>query len=95
MIDAELEAALVKALEENLTGEPSDIVEFAEDKLARKINSVISDLDDLCAMASNPDTAGLVEAEQISMGQINTRIQLILSFLMARKPAPTHIRRVS
>lgn len=72
-----------------------ELIDFAEDHMARRVNSIISDLDEICAMAANPETVDLVEGEQIAMGQINTRIQLILSFLAARKPAPPHIRRVS
>lgn len=67
----------------------------AEEQIERRCDSIIRELDELCAMAANAETVDLVERERIAVGQIVTRAQLIAAFLMARKPAPTHIRRVS
>lgn len=53
----------------------------------RTVTSVINDLDQLCAFAADPATAGFIEAERIAIGQIVTRAQLIQSFLMASYPS--------
>ena len=58
----------------------------AEEQIERKVDSIIRELDELCAMAANSETVDLVDGQRIGIGQINTRVQLILSFLMARHP---------
>jgi len=68
------------------TGEPSDLIQFAEDKVARRVNGVINDLDELCAMAANAETVDLIENERLAVWQILTRAQLIAAFLAARQP---------
>lgn len=67
------------------TGEPETLVEFAEDQIARRVNSMVAELDEFCAMARNPETVDLVEGEARGIGQIAFRANLILSFLEARK----------
>lgn len=67
----------------------------AEEQVERRCDSIIRELDELCAMAANAETVDLIERERIAVGQIITRAQLIGAFLLARQPAPTHIRRVS
>jgi hypothetical protein len=56
-----------------------------------RIDRVIAEMDELCALASNPETAHLLESQKIGVGQIATRANLILSFLMARKPTGLRI----
>lgn len=68
-------------------------LEQAQHHLAMKINSMISDLDDFCIMAAKPETVGLIEAEQIAFGQMLLRVQLIASFLNARKPQSLKVVR--
>jgi hypothetical protein len=51
----------------------------------RTVTSIINDLDQLCAFAADPATAGFIEAEKIATA---TRIQLLQSLLLARR-APT------
>jgi len=53
----------------------------------RTVTSIINDLDQLCAFAADPATAGFIEAEKIAIGQIVTRATLIQSFLLARYPS--------
>jgi hypothetical protein len=72
-----------------MAGEPAEV------QLEYRIDAVVRELDELCAMANNPETVDLVAGQKIGIGQIISRATLIQSFLMARKPAPTHIRRVS
>ena len=75
------------------TGEPDTLIEFAEDKVARKVNSIVSELDEMVKMAANAETVDLIENETHAFGQMQTRVTLILSFLAARKPAPFRIVR--
>lgn len=61
----------------------------AEDQIERKCDWIIRELDELCAIAANLETSDLVERQQLAIGQMNTRVTLILSFLAARKPRLT------
>lgn len=67
----------------------------AEEQIERRLDYIVRELDEFCAMANNPETVDLIEGQRIAVGQIVTRAQLIAAFLMSRQPAPTHIRRVS
>lgn len=58
----------------------------AEEQIERKVDGIVRELDELCAMAANPETVDLVEHERVGIGQIISRAQLIGSFLMARTP---------
>lgn len=58
----------------------------AEEQLERKCDWIIRELDELCSLATNAETVDLVEGQKIAVGQIIIRAQLILSFLLARKP---------
>jgi len=61
-------------------------VPSAEEQIGYRIDCVVRELDELCAMANNPETVDLVERQKIGIGQIISRATLIQSFLMARKP---------
>ena len=56
----------------------------AEQQIEERVDRIISELDEFCAMASNAETADLIDAERMAFGQMQTRVQLILSFLIAR-----------
>lgn len=56
--------------------------------IPRMINSIVADMDELCAAANRPETTHIVEADAPAFGQIILRCHLILGFLEARK-APT------
>ena len=64
----------------------SDPVLTLEEQMERRVDWIVRELDELCAMAANPETVDLVDAQRIAIGQIVSRAQLIASFLMARKP---------
>ena len=56
-----------------------------EEDLERRTDFIIRELDEFCAMATNPETTALIAAERVAFGQMQTRVQLILSFLLASK----------
>lgn len=64
----------------------------AEEQIERRCDFLIRELDELTALAANPETVDLIEGQQLSIGQMNTRVTLILSFLAARKPRLTVVR---
>lgn len=78
----------LEAVRQEMAGQP------AETQIEYRIDCVVRELDELCAMASNPETVDLIEGQRVGVGQIITRAQLIGAFLMARKPV-SPIRRVS
>lgn len=53
--------------------------------IPRMINSIVADMDELCAAANRPETWHIVEADAPAFGQIALRCQLVLGFLEARK----------
>ncbi len=59
-----------------------------QERMERKFDWIIRELDEICAMANDPETVELVEEQKIGLGQIISRSQLIASFLLARKPGP-------
>lgn len=63
------------------------------EEVERKVDAIIRELDELCAMANNPDKADLVETQKVAFGQMALRIQLIMGFLLARQPATFRIVR--
>lgn len=73
--------------------EQPDPVLSAEEQIERKVDAMIRELDEFCAMANNPETVDLVESQKVAFGQMALRIQLIMGFLLARKPASFRILR--
>jgi hypothetical protein len=51
-----------------------------EEDIERRVDFLIRELDQFCSMAIKPELASY----QIAFGQMQTRIQLILSFLKKR-----------
>jgi hypothetical protein len=76
----------------DLTEAMREPVLSAEEQIERKVDSIIRELDELVAMAANPETVDLVEVQRIGVGQIISRAQLIGSFLMSR---PAKLRVVN
>jgi len=64
----------------------SDSALSQEEQMERRLDWIIRELDELCAMAANPETVDLVDNQRIGIGQIISRAQLVASFLLARKP---------
>jgi hypothetical protein len=67
---------------------PTTEAEMTESQIAQRLNSLISELDELVAMAADPATSSLIEKEKIAVGQVLSRAQLIGSFLLANHPRP-------
>ena len=57
-----------------------------ETQIEYRLDRIIAELDELCAMAANPETVDIVDKQHVGIGQIVSRAQLIASFLLARKP---------
>lgn len=53
----------------------------AEEQMERRVDSIIRDLDELIAFASNRETVDLVAGERVAVGQMLSRIQLVASFV--------------
>lgn len=70
----------------------NDPVLTAEEQLERKCDWLIRELDEITALAANPETSDLVEGQQLSIGQMATRVQLVLAFLANRKPRLTVVK---
>lgn len=83
-IMSEYDAALQEIRQ--LMAEPEDT--SAETQMERRCDSIIRELDELCAFAANKETVDLVEGQRIAVGQMMTRVQLIASLLMARSQKP-------
>jgi hypothetical protein len=66
-------------------------VPSAEERVEMKIDALVREMDELCALAANAETVDLIEAQRIGIGRIATRSQLILSLLLARKPSGLRI----
>lgn len=88
MAELEYDLALIR----QAMSEPDPVLS-AEEQTERKVDAIIRELDEFCAMANNPETVDLVEGQKIAFGQMMVRIQLIMGFLLARKPATFRIVR--
>ena len=55
--------------------------------VGQAVNSILMALDIIAGMALKADTYDEVAAEEIALGQIISRAELILSFLDTRKPS--------
>jgi len=77
----------LEAVRKEMAGEPAEV------QIGYRIDCVVRELDELCAMANNPETVDLVERQKIGIGQIISRATLIQSFLMARKPSTLRVVR--
>ena len=69
-----------------LAREIANWVEPDQAPMGKDINSIRPNLDDWMVRANNPQTYREVEAEAIGIGQIQSRCQLILSFIEANQP---------
>jgi len=57
----------------------------AEEQIEARVDWLVRQLDELCAMARDEETQDLIAGQAIGIGQLAFRAQLILSFLEARK----------
>jgi len=51
------------------------------------VNKIINELDDLMVLAADPATTPFVIQQQVAVGKILNRAQLVAAFIEARKPA--------
>ncbi len=58
------------------------------DPVGQAIRAVFASLDELIALAADPDTRDQVCAERVALGQIYTRCQTLASFSLATNPGP-------
>lgn len=69
----------LEAVRAEMAGEPAEVqVEY-------RMDCVLRELDEIMAMAANPETVDLIDRHKILMGQIMSRSQLIAAFLLARE----------
>jgi hypothetical protein len=65
----------------------------AEEQIERRVDALVREMDEIVALANNPETRDLIEREAIGVGQILFRAELALSFLAARNPGKFRIVR--
>lgn len=63
--------------------------------VAEALHHILSALDIIAAMALKPEGYDEIVVEEIRLGQIISRTQLILSFIEARRPATKVVGRVN
>jgi hypothetical protein len=63
------------------------------DTMRHSLNSMLSTLDEIAAKARDPAMRAEIEAQEVRLGQIISRAQLILSFVDAHKPSKTRVYR--
>ena len=80
MAELDLDRQLLEAVSQAMADEPK------ETQVEYRLDCMLRELDEMCAIAANPETAGIMDANRIAIGQIKTRVDLIASFIMARKP---------
>lgn len=71
----------IEAVRREMATEPPAI------QIEYRIDALVRELDEICALAANPGTVELVEAQKIGIGQIKFRADLIMSFLLAQRPS--------
>ena len=59
--------------------------------IPRMINSIVADMDELCAAALRSETAHIVANDKFGIGQIKSRAELVLSFLKAKERPPLKV----
>lgn len=62
-----------------------DPVLSAEDQVERKIDGIIRELDEICAMAANRETVDLVEGQRVGVGHLCNRAGLLARLLLANR----------
>jgi hypothetical protein len=57
-----------------------------DERVAEGLDHILTALDIIAGMALKPEDYDEVAAEQVRLGQVISRVQLILSFIDARNP---------
>ncbi len=66
-----------------------------EHKVGMAIRGVFSAMDELIALANDHETRALVCDEKRAIGQLMTRCEVLCTFALGVKPAPTLVRNRS
>ena len=61
------------------------------ESIGQALNSVLMVLDIIAGRALQAETCDEVAAEEITLGQVSSRVQLILSFIDARRPSKIRV----
>jgi hypothetical protein len=81
-------------MDQELYEYPMTESEKAQVKLGMSIQQAFSGLDDIMAIAADPNTKHLVLKERVAIGQLVSRAQLIASFMIV-SGKPGHLMVVS
>jgi hypothetical protein len=63
------------------------------DSVAHTLKSMLDTLDEIAAKARDPAIRAEIASQEVRLGQIISRAQLILSFVDAHKPSETRVYR--
>jgi hypothetical protein len=72
--------ALLAERRGEMAGEPPEV------QLEYRIDCIIRELDELCALAANPETVDLIESQRRQVGTIAVRSRTLLLLLLANRP---------
>jgi len=64
---------------------------FDEEDLERRLDFIVRELDECMVLAASTETYPLIEGKAIELSQIQTRIQLIISFIVNHQPTKLRI----
>ena len=70
MSELDLDRQLLDAVSQAMADEPK------ETQVEYRLDCILRDLDEMCALAANPETVGIIDANRIAVGQIKTRVDL-------------------
>ena len=62
-----------------------------EEDLERRLDFIVRELDECMVLAGSAETYPLIEGKAIELSQIQTRVQLILSFIVNHQPTKLRI----
>jgi hypothetical protein len=76
----------LETVRKEMAGEPAEV------QIEYRLDLIVRELDEMCALASHAETVDLIARNRPAIGQIMVRVQLIASFLIARQPQLKVIR---
>ena len=56
-----------------------------EEDLERRLDFIVREFDEFVVMAGNPMTVHLINNQRAALGQIHTRVTMILSYVLSQK----------
>jgi hypothetical protein len=63
------------------------------ERVSQSLKSMLSTLDEIAGQVRDPAMRAEIAAQEVRLGQIISRAQLILSFVDAHKPSKTRVYR--